>query len=222
MEKDLPQLYGHPFSSFTWKALIALYERDVPFVFRVLGPDQPENQRRIAELSPTGQFPALVDGTREITQSNAVIAYLDLHHGDAPPMVPADPDAAIEARMMADTFDDYVNVPMQRIVSEAFRGEGEKDPRGVADARRALGRTYAWLEGRLADRNWATGEAFTIADCAGAPALFYADWVEPIPDALEGLRAYRRRVLARPSVARVVDEARPYRPFFPLGAPDRD
>lgn len=220
-DEILPQLYGHPFSSFTWKPLIALYERSVPFAFRMLGPDEPDNQRRIASLSPTGQFPALVDGEREITQSNAIIDYLD-RFGSAPPMVPADRDTAIEARMLADIFDDYVSVPMQRIVAEAFRGDGEKDPRGVTDARSVLNRAYEWLERRIAGRTWGIGDRFTIADCAAAPALFYADWVEPIPDTLAALRAYRERLLERPSVARVVDEARPYRAFFPLGAPDRD
>ena len=216
------ELYGHPFSSFTWKVLIALYEREVPFEFCVIGPDAPEHGARIRELSPTGQFPAIVDGGREITQSNAVIEYLDIYHGDAAPVVPADPKEAIEARMLAEVFDDYVDVPMQRIVAEAFRGEGEKDPRGVADARSVLARSYVWLERKIAERTWGAGETFGIADCAAAPALFYADWVEPIPDALAGLRAYRARLLARPSVKRVVDEARPYRAGFPLGAPDRD
>lgn len=216
------ELYGHPFAAFTWKPLIALYERRVPFTLRVVEPDQPAHQRRIAELSPTGQFPALVDGTREITQSNAVIEYLDLHHGDAPPMVPDDRDEALEARMLADVFDDYVSLPMQRVVGDALRDAAERDARGVADARTMLDRTYAWLERKLAGRRWATGERFTIADCAAAPALFYADWVHAIPEEHRELRAYRARLLARASVARVVDEARPYRSFFPLGAPDRD
>jgi glutathione S-transferase len=215
------ELYGHPFAAFVWKPLIALYERGVPFVFRMVDPDHPEHQHRMTDLSPTGQFPALVDGARTITGSNAVIEHLD-GQGDAPPMVPPDRDAAVEARMMADVFDDYVATPMQRIVAEAFRGDGEKDPRGVAEAHATLDRSYGWIERRIAGRPWAAGEAFTIADCSAAPALFYADWVHPIPADLSGLSAYRARLLAHPSVARVVDEARPYRPFFPLGAPDRD
>jgi glutathione S-transferase len=216
------ELYGHPFASFVWKPLIALYERDVPFGFRIVDPDNPQNQQRIAELSPTGQFPALVDGAREVTESNAVIEYIDLYHGSAPPMVPADPKEALEARMMADVFDDYVDVPMQRIVAEAFRGEGEEDPRGVADAKAVLDRSYAWLDRRMRNREWAACNRFTIADCAAAPALFYADWVYPIPDGYAALATFRARLLARPSVARVVEEARPYRVLFPLGAPDRD
>jgi glutathione S-transferase len=214
-------LYGHPFAAFVWKPLIALYERGVAFELRMVDPDHPEHQARMAELSPTGQFPALLDGDRAITGSNSIVEQLD-GHGGASPMLPTDRDAAIEARMMADVFDDYVGVPMQRIVAEAFRGEGERDPRGVAEARAALDRSYVWIARRIAGRPWAAGEAFTLADCAAAPALFYADWVHPIPVALDGLRAYRARLLARASVGRVVDEARPYRSFFPLGAPDRD
>lgn len=216
------ELYGHPFASFVWKPLIALYERDVPFTFRMIDPDHPEHQARIAVLSPTGQFPALIDGDMKITQSNSVIEYLDLYHGSAEPMVPTDPREALEARMMADIFDDYVNAPMQRIVGDALRDAAERDPRGVADAHAALERSYAWLDTRLQGKQWAACDRFTIADCAAAPALFYSDWVHPIGETLTALTAYRARLLAHRSVARVVDEARPYRRFFPLGAPDRD
>jgi glutathione S-transferase len=215
-------LYGHPFASFVWKPLIALYERNVAFEFRTVDAEHPENRARMAELSPTGQFPALVDGAREVTQSNCVIEYLDLYHGDATAMIPSDPREALEAREMADVFDDYVQAPMQRIVGDALRGEDERDARGVADARSMLERSYAWLERRLQNREWAACGRFTIADCSAAPALFYADWTHPIPRNCPTLAAYRARLLARPSVARVVDEARPFRPFFPLGAPQRD
>lgn len=212
------RLYGHPFAAFAWKALIAAYERAVPFEFRMLDPDHPDDMARIAELSPTGQMPALEDGGRAVTGSNSVIAYLD-RVGDSPPLIPAAPDAALKAREWADIFDDYVNVPMQRIVAESFRAADEKDARGVTDARATLDRSYAWLAGRIGG-GWAAGDRFTIADCAAAPALFYADWVHPIPAG--PLKLYRDRLLAHPSVARVVDEARPYRRLFPLGAPDRD
>jgi glutathione S-transferase len=188
----------------------------------MVDPDHPENVVRIASLSPTGQFPALIDGNREITQSNAVIEYLDLFHGNGRPMVPEDAHEALDARMMTDIFDDYVHVPMQRIVGNALRSEDERDPRGVADAHKLLDRCYAWLEPRLQAKEWAACGRFSIADCAAAPALFYADWVHPITERLPALAAYRARLLSRSSVARVVDEARPYRSFFPLGAPDRD
>lgn len=215
-------LYGHPFASFVWKPLIALYERSVAFDFQMVDTDHPENSARMAGLSPTGQFPALVDGDREVTQSNAIVEYLDLFHGDAPPMVPEDASEALEARMLADVFDDYVHAQTQRIVGDALRIDGERDPRGVADAHALIERCYDWMEPRLQGKEWAACGRFTIADCAAAPALFYGDWVHPIPARCTALTAYRVRLLSRASVARVVDEARPYRPFFPLGAPDRD
>lgn len=215
-------IYGHPFSSFTWKALIAAYERDVRFDFRMIDPDHPDNSARMTTLAPTGQFPALVDGAREVVESNAIIDYLDLFHGSGAPLIPEDRAEAQEARMLADVFDDYVHVPMQRIVGNALRRAENRDPTGVEDAHRVIGRCYAWLENRLTAGQWATGGRFTIADCAAAPALFYADWVHPIGETLPTLAGYRARLLAHPSVARVVDEARPYRVFFPLGAPDRD
>lgn len=215
-------LYGHPFASFVWKPLIALYERGISFTFKMVDPDHPENRARIAALSPTGQFPALTDGEREITQSNAVIEYLDLFHGNGMPMIPEDPAQALEARMMAEVLDDHVHVQTQRIVGDALRKIEERDPRGVADAHAQIERCYAWLELRLQAREWAACGRFTIADCAAAPALFYGDWVHPIAERYPILAAYRARLLSRPSVARVVDEARPYRSFFPLGAPDRD
>lgn len=215
-------IYGHPFSSFTWKALIAAYEREVDFEFRMIDPDHPEHAARIATLAPTGQFPALVDGATEVVQSNAVIEYLDLHHGKGAPLVPLDPREALAARMMAQVFDDYVHVPMQRIVGNALRPEDSRDPFGVEQAHGVIARCYAWLETRLQDGPWAACGRFTIADCAAAPALFYGDWVHPMGGRFPALAAYRARLLARPSIARVVDEARPYRGFFPLGAPDRD
>lgn len=212
------QIYGHPFSSFTWKALIAAYERDVPFEFCMVDPDHPQNLARMAELSPTGQFPALVDGKREVTQSNSVIEYLD-RFGDAPPMLPSNPDAALNARMLAYVFDSYVSIPVQQVVGEALRPADQQDPERANAAKAKLGRTYAWLSSRIGNA-WANGQDFSIADCAAAPALFYADWVHPIPAG--AVKDYRARLLAQPSVARAVDEARPYRSFFPLGAPDRD
>ena len=212
------KLYGHPFAAFVWKPLIAAYERGVPFEFCMIDADHPENCARIAELSPTGQFPALTDGAREVTLSNPVIEYLD-RIGGAAPMIPRDPDAALTARMLAGVFDAYVAEPMQQVVAEALRPEDQRDPRRVNEAKARLDKAYVWLAGRIGN-GWAGGGPFNIADCAAAPALFYADWVHPIPAG--PLKAYRARLLARPSVARVVDEARPYRPLFPLGAPDKD
>jgi glutathione S-transferase len=119
-------------------------------------------------------------------------------------------------------FDNYVMTPMQKIVADRIRSEADRDPYGVTEARTMLDRAYGWLDGTLDGREWAAGNTFSLADCAAAPSLFYADWAHPIGGAFVRVRDYRRRLLARPSFARAVDEARPYRPFFPLGAPDRD
>ena len=217
------QIYGHPFSSYTWKALIALYERGVGFEFMMLGPDHPANNEFVARAAPTGQFPVLVDGERVVIESAAVIEYLDLHHGDAPPMVPADPRAAIAARQMDGVFDDYVIAPLQRMVAAVLREEGKRDPHVEGEVKAVLDKSYAWLDRWMSSRTWAANDGFGIADCAAAAALFYANWAFPIPETNAALRDYRARLLARPSIARVIDEARPWRDYFPLkgrGAPD--
>ena len=212
------ELFGHPFSSYTWKALIALYEAGTPFEFRNIAGDQyPENEAAFLAHWPVGKVPLLVEDGVPIMESSTIIEHV------APDLVPAERDSAREVRMLDRIFDNNVMTPMQAIVAEHLPFITEvPDGNRIARAREALGKVYPWLDARLAGRRWAAGETFTLADCSGAPALFYADWVHPIPEELEGLREYRARVLARPSVARVVDEARPYRHFFPLGAPDRD
>jgi glutathione S-transferase len=216
------ELYGHPFSSYTWKALIALYENDTPFKFRVLDADYPENGAAFAALWPVGKFPVLVDGERFVAEASIIIEYLALHHPGPVALVPADADAAIEARMLDRFFDNYVMAPMQAVVGNALRPEGADDPHGVAQAKATLDTAYAILDRWMATRDWAAAGTFGLADCAAAPALFYADWVHPIPETLTNARAYRARLLARPSVSRCVEDARPYRHYFPLGAPDRD
>lgn len=217
-----PVLYAHPFSSYSQKALVALYENETPFTFRRLGPDDPSAGRELAALSPLRKFPVLVDGDRTLLEASIIVEHLDLAHPGPVTLVPDDSAAALEVRMMDRTFDNYVMGPMQAVVGDALRPEAQRDPTGVAKALADLDTIYRWLDTRLADRTWAAAERFSLADCAAAPSLFYADWVRPIGEDLSNLRAYRARLLARPSFARAVDEARPYRKLFPLGAPDRD
>ncbi|WP_296175142.1 glutathione S-transferase family protein [uncultured Brevundimonas sp.] len=214
------KIYAHPFSSYCQKALIALYENDTPFAFRLL-----EGEAAFAELKtlwPVGKFPVLLDGDRTVVEATAIIEHLAVHHPGPVRLIPADPAAAVEVRMMDRVFDHYVSSSQQKLVADALRPEGDRDPYGVAEAKRMLDTAYAWLDERLAGREWATDHGFNLADCAAAPALFYADWSHPIEDRFATLKAYRARLLARPSMARAVDEARPYRAYFPLGAPDRD
>ena len=212
------ELFGHPFSSYTWKALIPLYETGTPFTFRDISGDQhPENEAAFLAHWPVGKFPLLVDDGVPVMESSVIVEHV------APGLIPADRDAAREVRMLDRIFDNHVMAPMQAVVAEhlPFLTPAPDEAR-VARAREALAKAYRWLDVRLAGRAWAAGDDFTLADCAGAPALFYADWVLPIEEGLATLKAYRARALARPSVARCVEEARPYRHFFPLGAPDRD
>jgi glutathione S-transferase len=214
------EFYAHPFSSYCQKALIALYENDIPFTYRSL--ETPGVGEELARLSPMKKFPILVEDGRTIFEATSIIEYLAVHRPGPVALIPRDPDAAVEARMLDRFFDNYVMTPQGKFVFDAMRPEGARDPHGVDEARAMLETSYAWLDQRMSGREWAAGDDFSLADCAAAPSLFYADWTHPIPEGLTNLKAYRARLLARPSFARAVDEARPFRSYFPLGAPDRD
>ena len=213
-------LYSHPFSSYCQKVLIALWENETPFDYRHL--EEPGASEELASLWPLRKFPVLVDGGKTVTESSIIIEYLDLHHPGPLRFIPGDPEAALEVRMMDRFFDNYVMAEMTKPVLEALKPDGGRKEEALEQAGSALETAYAWLERRLEGRTWAAGDGFTLADCAAAPSLFYADWVHEIAPAFPRLRDYRARLLARPSFARAVEEGRPYRGYFPLGAPDRD
>jgi glutathione S-transferase len=213
-------LYAHPFSSYCQKVLIALWENEISFTYRHL--DDPKASEERAALWPLGRFPVLMDDGRTVVESTIIIEHLDLHHPGPVRLLPDDRGMALEVRFMDRFFDNYVMSAMQKPVFEALKAGGGRRDEAMAEARQALDTAYAWLEQRLSDRTWAAGDAFSMADCAAAPSLFYADWVHEITPAFPRLRAYRLQLLARPSFARAVDEGRPYRRYFPLGAPDRD
>lgn len=214
-------LFSHPFASYCQKVLIALYENETPFIARMLDADHPENGAELVRLWPPAKFPLLLDGARPVMESSTIIEHLAIHHPGPVRLIPDDPDAALETRMLDRIFDNHVMTNMQRVVSDALRPPERRDPIEVEEAKAALDKAYGWLDSHLAGRIWASGD-FSLADCAAAPSLFYADWVHPIAAHFPALAAYRARLLARPSIARAVDEARPYRRLFPLGAPDRD
>jgi glutathione S-transferase len=213
-------LYAHPFSSYCQKVLTALYENGTPFAYRVLGEERTDAE--LEALWPIKRFPVLVDDDRTIMEAIVIIEHLGLYHPGPVRLIPQDPKEALEVRLMDRFFDNYIMTSMQKIVFDSIRPETDRDPYGVAEARTMLDRAYGWLDKTLAGRDWAAGSTFSLADCAAAPSLFYADWAHPIGEAFARVRDYRRRLLARPSFAQAVDEARPYRGFFPLGAPDRD
>lgn len=213
-------LYAHPFSSYSQKALIALYENDTPFTFRILNDEK--GFAELASLWPHRKFPVLQDGDAAVIESSIIIEYLMQHYPGSVQLIPGNPEAALRTRFMDRFFDNFVMTPMMKVVGDSIRAEGARDPSGVAEAKAQLDISYEWLDAVMRDRRWAAGEEFSLADCAAAPSLFYADWVREIDGRFANVRAYRARLLARPSVARAVDEARPYRALFPLGAPDRD
>jgi glutathione S-transferase len=214
------ELFGHPFSSYTQKVLIALWADGTPFEYRMLDRDHPENFEALKRHSPFGLFPTLLDDGQPVIESTPIIEHLQAHHPGPNRWIP-DGELGRRVRLLDRFFDLHVMNNMQTVVGDALRPEESRDPYGVGRARRRLHVAYEWLEANLGEP-WAAGDAFTLADCAAAPSLLYADWVEEIGPKRPKLTSYRERLLAHPVVARAVDEARPYRPYFPLGAPDRD
>lgn len=214
-------LYGHPFSSYTWKAQIALHAAGIDYDFRVIDADHPEHNDFVqTHAGPLGKFPVLVDGDKVIFEASAIIEYLALHHAAEAHLVPGEPDAAIGMRMVDRVFDNYVMNQVQAVVNAYLRDPDAPDATTCEHARTALRRSYAWLNEWL---EWYHGgDGVTLVECAAAPALFYADWVEPIGDDYPLLRDWRAYLLALPAVSRCVEAARPFRPYFPPGAPDRD
>lgn len=223
------ELHGHLFSSYTWKALIPLYANGTAFAFKEIDQTVPKFESFTGRAHPAGQFPVLVDGDRIVVEATGIIEYLAVHHPGLAPLIPADPAVAAEARMLDRVFDNYVMGNMQRAMAAFFVDKDDPGGGGLRDepyapeiaaAKVALRRSYAWLERWLATSR--LPPHVSLVTCAAAPALFYADWIEPITETCPRLAALRAELLALPEVARCVDDARPYRPYFPYGAPDRD
>ena len=213
-------LYAHPFSSYCQKVLVALWENDTPFAYRHM--EEPGAGDELARLWPIRKFPVLVDDGRAVVETSIIIEHLDLRHPGTVKFVPDTAAAALEVRLLDRFFDQYVMNAAQVAVTESLREQSDRLQEAKEKAAKALDVAYDWLERRLEGREWAAGDQFSLADCAAAPSLFYGDWVHQISDDRPRLRAYRTRLLARPSFARAVEEARKYRSYFPLGAPDRD
>ncbi|CAN5303733.1 glutathione S-transferase family protein [soil metagenome] len=209
-------LHMHPLASFCWKVLIALYENDTPFEAHLVDLGDAEAAAAFKALWPTAKMPLLVDAARDriVPETSIIIEYLDTTYPGPVRFIPQDTDAALRARLLDRLFDLYVQEPMQKIVGDRIRPAGAQDPHGVAHARSQLAMAYDLLETELAGRTWAAGESFSLADCAAAPALFYADKVAPLTGR-PTVRAYLDRLLARPSFRRVLQEAEPYFAMFP-------
>lgn len=215
--------YGHPFSSYAWKALIALYEKGIDFEYRALESEAPfTHYDELKAHWPVGQFPLIVHDGRPLFESSIIIEYLDQMVAE-PRLIPSDPATALTVRFLDRIFDNHFQARFQAAVAEYLPFiTPTPDAARVERARDLLEKAYGWLETQLPDDGWATPHGFSLADCAAAPALFYADWVHPIDARHARVRAYRARLLARPSVSRCVEDARPFRAFFPFDVSGRD
>lgn len=216
------KLHYHPFASYCQKALIAFYETETPFEGVVVDLTDPGSRSAFLRVWPIGKFPVIEEpGGRVLPESSTIIEYLG-QRAPGSQLVPADAELALQARTWDRIFDNYVSTPMQTIVASSFRPVSEQD---VEQSRALLATAYGLIEPQVADRTWAVGDVFTLADCAAAPALFYAAIVAPFKDSHPRTWAYFKRLLARPSFARVVDEAKPHRSLFPVAGavwPDAD
>jgi glutathione S-transferase len=211
------ELHFHPLSSFSQKALVALYENDTPFTPKVLDVGDPAQDAAFRALWPIRKFPVLRDTVRNelLPEASIIIEYLDRHYPGNTRFIPPDPERALNTRLRDRFFDLYVNVPMQKIVTDKLRPAGKSDPFGVEEARTLLGTALSILDRELAGKTWAIGDAFTMADCAAASPLFYANKVMPFGATHRNVAAYFERLLERPSYARALAESEPYLKFFP-------
>jgi glutathione S-transferase len=222
------QLHGHPFSSYCWKALIALYANNTPFAFVQMEGDRPLSEQLPGRVHPGGHIPVLVDGDIIVVEATSIVEHLAVHHPGPAPLIPTDPAEAAVTRMIDRVFDNYVMGNMQRVVAAHFTNRDKPElglrdtpmETEVAGGKAKLLRAYRWLE------EWLSGNTLpphvSLVTCAAAPSLFYADWIERIPADCRQVASLRAELLALPAVSRCVEDARPYRPFFPLGSPDRD
>jgi glutathione S-transferase len=212
------KLYFHPLSSFCMKALIALYETGAPFERQIVNLMDDKERADFVAIWPIGKFPVLRDESKGliIPESSIIIEYLARHYPGETRFVPADPDEAREMRLRDRLFDLYVNIPMQKIATDRLRPEGQNDDFGVGEAREKMRTALGIVEADMAGKQWAMGDAFTMADCSAAPPLFYAEKIMPFRETHPRTGAYLDRLMARPSFARVLAEAEPYFKMLPI------
>jgi glutathione S-transferase len=207
-------LYYHPLASFCWKVLIALYESGRPFEKKLINLADPADKAALEELWPLAKFPVIRDHAhqRDVAETSVIIEYLDRFWAGPQPLIPTEWEDALEVRLWDRVFDNHVQAPMQQIVSDRMRNSGLD----LAKERATLLTAYRMLDRHLGSRTWVGRKDFSMADCAAAPALFYASTLEPIPDQLERLVEYFDRLLKRASFQRVLEEAKPYLQFYPF------
>lgn len=209
-------LHYHPLSSYCWKVLIALYENGTPFEAHVVNLGNPGEKAAFGALWPSGKIPLMVDDDRVVPETSIMIEHLEQHHPGANSLLPPDREQQLQARLWDRLYDLYVMEPMQRFIAQQLRSEAERDPHAITSAIAGLKSAYDLIETRRGDYLWAAGDCFSIADCAAAPSLFYAAIVQPFPPEHVRLANYFERLMARPSVRRVIAGARPFFQYFPL------
>lgn len=207
-------LYYHPLSSYCHKALIALYENGTSFQKRFVNLGDAADRAALESIWRIGKFPVLSDAARrrDIPEATLIIEYADHYYPGAQPLVPRDWDEALEVRLWDRFFDNYVHAPMQQIVADRLSATKAD----LSSQRRLIGTAYEMLDSRLADRDWVGAKAFSLADCAAAPALFYGSILQAIPEKCAHLQGYFERLLTRGSFARVLEEAKPFFQYFPF------
>jgi glutathione S-transferase len=207
-------LYYHPLASFCWKVLIALYENAAAFDKRIIDLGKEKDRAELLAVWPMGKFPVIRDHTRnrEFAETTIIIEYLDHFFAGKRPLIPENWEDALQARLWDRICDNYLQAPMQQIVGDHLRGaKGD-----VSKERATLETAYGMIDRHMASRGWIAGEFFSIADCAAAPALFYTSTLQSFPGGFHNLRAYFDRLMERPSVKRVIEEAKPYFPMYPF------
>lgn len=208
--------YGHHFSAYCQKVLIAFHEHGVAYDLRKIEFEDPEIMAELEEVWPLKRMPIIIDNGQTIRESSIIIEHIDLHHNSGHHLVPRDQAKALQARFMDRFFDNYVSTPQTAIVFDVLRDAKDRDAYGVNKAIDLLETSYGWLNDRMADHTWAAGDDFSLADCAAGPALFYAHWTHPIDRKYRHLHAFRDRLMEHPSFARCIADAKPYRHLFPL------
>jgi glutathione S-transferase len=210
-------LHYHPLSSFCWKVLIALYENDNAFTANSVNLGDEGERAALLKLWPIGKFPVLRDDARgeTVPESSIIIEYLDRHYPGRTRFIPENPELALRTRLRDRFYDLYVHLPMQKIMGDRLRAADKTDPHGVEEARAQLATSYRMIDEQMAAGPWAMGTAFSLADCAALPSLFYANMVVPFGDANNNVAGYFERLKARPSIARVMKEAEPYFSMVP-------
>lgn len=210
-------LHYHPLSSYCWKALLGLYEKELDFEKVIVNLGDPDSREKFAGLWPVAKMPVLEDDDRAIPESTIILEYLDQRFPGASPLLPSDSDLALKVRLADRFYDNYIHTPMQKIVADRIRPAEHKDAYGVQEARKLLALSCGLVDRDMEERRWTVGEVFSLADCAAAPALFYANEVMPLGEEYPHALAYLERLKTRPSFGRVLSEAEPYFAMFPRG-----